>query len=651
MKTSQNYFKEVDGLRAVAVLSVLAYHADVYGFSGGFVGVDIFFVISGFLITRLIATEVEAGAFRITNFYLRRARRLLPALFVTLAAAIIVAAILFTPTELARTAASGVYAALSFSNVYFWLESGYFDASAELKPFLHTWSLGVEEQFYLVWPALISFLVARAGARRTLFIIIVLGAISLGAGELVLSRTPSAVFYLTPFRIIEFAFGAGLYFYAPSRSSSPRLGEMSMAIAWLVMIFSIAAYTDTSRFPALGALTPSIGAALAIYGGNARFFGAPLRLPLVVWLGKISYSLYLVHWPIIVFTKYLFGSELNTAQQLSIMVISIGLAGLMERFIERPFRRPSANSKALSPRAFAAVCVLCATGIIAVSASAWLTGGWRWRYGDAAINFDLLALRKQSLDAAKTHLDVADFTGRVRKIVVVGDSHARDTANALSLVSDTRTEQVLLQQLDDRCALILAGRALDIQSAPRRDCEKQLGAFRDSLRIRHADIILFSSLWNAESAELLPKLVEFARERSDNPETKIMILGAGDRFFKFHRDALKMLQEGADIESINKAAAVRRWRGIDAIDAKVRLASRKLGLPYLSRHNLVCTDDLCDFMLENNMPAYWDHTHWSLAGARIFGERLMPLIRQISAADAESTKSAAQLQAGDEQPD
>jgi peptidoglycan/LPS O-acetylase OafA/YrhL len=176
------YRREIDGLRAIAIGAVLLFHADVPGFDGGYLGVDIFFVISGYLITRIIVRSVDAGDFSFGAFYLRRLRRLGPALIAMLAATLLVGALLLTPEHMRNLGASAAFSAISAANFYFWFQSGYFDASAVHKPLLHAWSLGVEEQFYLVWPALI--LIITKAARRFLWpAIFVLGLISLTAAE------------------------------------------------------------------------------------------------------------------------------------------------------------------------------------------------------------------------------------------------------------------------------------------------------------------------------------------------------------------------------------------------------------------------------------------------------------------------------------
>lgn len=221
------YRSEIDGLRAIAVLGVLLFHFGVDRLGGGFAGVDVFFVISGFVITRLLRSELEAGTFSFATFYRRRIFRILPALLVTVALTTIAMFLFATPDRLTAYAPSALAAILSFSNIQFWNEAGYFDAGAETKPLLHTWSLGVEEQYYLIWPVLLVLLfgLRASAAARQRNILIGLGLLSLaslGAAIALLPTEASFVFYWMPFRIYEFAIGAALVFLPGVRSATRR---------------------------------------------------------------------------------------------------------------------------------------------------------------------------------------------------------------------------------------------------------------------------------------------------------------------------------------------------------------------------------------------------------------------------------------------
>ena len=265
-KNEGHYRPEIDGLRCIAVIGVLLCHYNIRGFEGGFAGVDVFFVISGYLITGMIMRDIELGTFNFRNFYTRRARRLLPALFFTLLSSLFVAALLFSPERMREFAISLIAASLSASNFLFWSQAGYFDASSSLKPLLHTWSLGVEEQFYLLWPlALVVMSRRRISVQSTL---LVLFCASLAASDAWQDHT-STIFYLLPFRIFEFAMG-GLTLLLEARltlSNSAR--ELSAFTGCAMIIASYLVFNEKSHFPSFPALLPCAGAALVSLGGSA----------------------------------------------------------------------------------------------------------------------------------------------------------------------------------------------------------------------------------------------------------------------------------------------------------------------------------------------------------------------------------------------
>lgn len=296
------YRADIDGLRAVAVLAVLLYHVGYTALPGGYVGVDIFFVISGFLITRLIREEVTStGSFRFGDFYLRRVRRLFPALITTVALTFFAGALVLAPEHLESLGGAALSSIVPMSNIYFWGEAGYWDASKLTKPLLHTWSLAVEEQFYFVSPLLIVVAV-RLGFASAL--IALLSLASLIAAQYYLAEDASAVFFLTPFRVVEFGIGALLAWFSWPRQL-PNWSTHIASIAGLLLIaYAMLFYTEQTTFPGVAALVPCLGAALLIAAGPRSAVGRILATPPMVAIGLLSYSLYLVHWPLIVLVRY-----------------------------------------------------------------------------------------------------------------------------------------------------------------------------------------------------------------------------------------------------------------------------------------------------------------------------------------------------------
>ncbi len=339
MNSKMDYRPDIDGLRAIAILAVLFYHMGANAFSGGFVGVDVFFVISGYLITNMIVKEIEAKEFSILRFYERRIRRIFPAIFTVIAFTLAVSALLFDANEFLDCSKSVLATTLFLSNVLFWSQTGYFEEPSTLKPLLHTWSLAVEEQFYIFFPLLIVTMIRffKSGLKT---ILILLTLVSFVLSAYVVFRDPSAAFYLAHLRAWELLIGSvlALNIIPPDFNTKTRnvLGLTGIAL----ILTSVFLYTHDTPFPGITALLPTLGSALIIQSGIKRdtFAGKILSWGPLVFIGKISYSLYLWHWPLIVFGRYYIIREPTTGDALLWLSTSIAISTLSWKFIENPFR-------------------------------------------------------------------------------------------------------------------------------------------------------------------------------------------------------------------------------------------------------------------------------------------------------------------------
>ncbi len=433
------YRPELDGLRAVAVLLVIFFHAGFPGFSGGFVGVDVFFVISGFLINRLILAELDStGTFSFRRFYLRRARRLGPALVVTCAVSFIAGTLLFAPKDFAMLASSVIAALTSTSNIYLWLQAGYFDASSAVKPLLHIWSLSVEEQFYLIWPAVLV-LIYRLSRRPKVAVptVIALSFIaSLSANMWAengitdapflqdrLADGPTLIFYLMPFRVFELAIGAGLQWIIDQKIPTRVRDALFIAGAALIA-FAVWQFDSKTVFPALHGLYPCLGAAFVMIGSTGHFRNL-LGNPVAVGIGLISYSLYLIHWPLFVFYGYYKDVPLGASNMRSLIAIAIVLAFLMYRWIERPLR----SHAHADPRPFLTGLALTSVALIAIAYPA--RSGWSWRLpaGGAVV-----ASSGSEYGGTDCSTRPCSHGSQGRLIFVIGDSFARQLYAGLTSV-------------------------------------------------------------------------------------------------------------------------------------------------------------------------------------------------------------------------
>jgi peptidoglycan/LPS O-acetylase OafA/YrhL len=436
MKT---YRPDIDGLRGIAVLSVVLFHGGFSTFSGGYVGVDVFFVISGFLITNIILREFDQQQYSTIRFYERRIRRIFPALFTTLILTMSIGALLFIPSEFKNLAESAVAVTLFASNALFRKQSGYFDAPAENKPLLHTWSLAVEEQFYIAFPLVLIGIRRFLGARYVVCLG-VLASVSLGLSVYGTYNHPLATFYLAPTRSWELLIGALLACGIQTPAMSVRSRNLVGAAGLLLIGFSIFVFDSKTLFP-LSAVLPTLGAALVIDTGRHRSgMGWVLSNKPLVFLGWISYSLYLLHWPLIVIAKKLAIVELTKYQMTCILALAVGLAAFSWYFVERPFRaKHIVNRWPLFPMAGAFMLCAVATGLYIVH-----TGGLPQRFkGNTFLDSELtdstwVPCYGRSPDKSEGLCKVGHVDAEP-SFLLWGDSHAAALAPALNLSAESNS--------------------------------------------------------------------------------------------------------------------------------------------------------------------------------------------------------------------
>ncbi len=421
-------------------MPVIFYHAGFPAFSGGYVGVDVFFVISGYLITSILLFELEMSNFSILSFYERRARRILPALFVVVFACIPFAWLWMLPEELKAFSASLVAVVFFSSNILFWQETGYFATSAELKPLLHTWSLAVEEQYYLLFPILL-LLFWRFGRFALLVLIIILALFSLAISEWGWRNAPGANFYLAPSRAWELLAGSICAFITlgHQQRSSNVLSTAGLAL----IAYSIFSFDRNTPFPSLYALAPVCGTALVIlFGARGTWVARLLSTPPLIGVGLISYSAYLWHQPIFAFARMRSITEPTAGLMAALALLSFFLAWATWKWIEQPFRRRSVGWLSRQPEIFAASGIASVI-ILSFGVAGYLSDGFRGRF-----SIELLAYAQ----TAKAGHDYGtgcffgmknypahpiegclfrDADGRV-DVMLIGDSHSLDVSEQLT---------------------------------------------------------------------------------------------------------------------------------------------------------------------------------------------------------------------------
>jgi len=632
------YRADIEGLRAVAVLSVLLFHLGVPGFGGGFVGVDIFFVISGFLITGLIKRDVERGVFSFQRFYLRRARRILPALFATILISYCVGFLLLIPEHFRQLGLSGAAAALSLSNVYFWAHSGYFDLAAKYQPLLHTWSLSVEEQFYLLFP---PFLAAASRLRSRLAIpgliaIVGLASLLLSIGvqhsysaivdrlpdrvAFFLPDGPTTIFYLPMFRAFEFVIGA-LVLWIPAPRDR-RILELLFALGVAILCYVITRYDDRMPFLGANALPPCLGAALCIYAGTADRSALLLRNPLATFIGKISYSIYLVHWPLLVFVRYYLYRELQPIESTSVFLLSLAIGFASYRWIEQPFRRQQrVSSRPLVSYASAAIAVsLC--GYVITSPAVF-----KWRLGEDIAD---IATKRYAVGGKVTPdymgslgcPDLCEFgnLGNPKITIVAGDS-----------IVDHYTKTLLAMSPDRHFKLIQAGSCFigsALRSRPRgvvtkfcRNAEKEMKVW---IADPHVTEVIHAQRWSGyrqilEDYEGAPKT--FA-------SLEALYTAQIDDLVELYRGFKGRIVIVNPPPVTNLVCLARPWvfarscpmpSRIEELTFAAMLSKRLPELAdasFVDPEDILCKGEECR-NTDGNVPLYSDENHLTVAGARL----------------------------------
>lgn len=450
------YRREIDGLRALAVLPVILFHAGFDTFSGGFVGVDIFFVISGYLITTIILTELEQGKFSIVNFYERRARRILPALFLVMLVCIPFAWLWLLPSDMKDFSQSLVAVSIFLSNVLFWDQSGYFDTAAELKPLLHTWSLAVEEQYYVLFPLLLIWC-WKLGKRRILILLVLVFIISLIIAQWAAYVKPTTAFYLLPTRCWELLIGGFAAFYLSKvnhKNFDKSFCEVGGSIGVALIIYAVFFYSKTTPFPGFYALVPTLGTVLVILCANQQnIIGKFLGNKVFVGIGLISYSAYLWHQPLFSFARHKNLSEPNHIVFIWLSLITLMLAYFSWRFVEAPFR----SKDKFTRKSIFSLALLGSFFFISFGVLGNYTNGYKMRFDEIQLpNKWDPPIKCHGADAISNFKDPlneclgANANGIPGDIFLLGDSHAAQLSFPLKNLANERKVKFNFLNTEDK---------------------------------------------------------------------------------------------------------------------------------------------------------------------------------------------------------
>ncbi len=617
MSLPASHRSDIDGLRAVAVLAVIVHHVSARALPGGFIGVDVFFVISGFLITSIVLRDLGAGTFSFATFYERRVRRLLPNLTLLLVFCSCVAWVLLLPADFRNYSSSLFSTSIFTSNMFFWRDSWYFAAPSQTKPLLHTWSLAIEEQYYLLFPAVL-WVLHRYVPRRIRAACTIGFLVSLAMSIWAVSNAPAAAFYILPSRAWELLLGSLLVVGVVPTISSRRSLEFVAAAGLIAILAAAFSFDSATPFPGAAALLPCVGTAMVIYAGVAPHTTIVRRLlgwrPLVI-VGLMSYSLYLWHWPLLAFVRYYFLSEITPGATTLFVLVSLIVAYLAWRFVERPVR-----SKALlaNRRELAMVSGASAAALLLFAYAGERSDGQPQRFAHVSIiDYDSVvadlgrnpagcfvqATRRTSWNAeACTHVPAA---GGSRRLFLIGDSFAAQFSGWLI----SNFPGAVVELTSASCPPLFAF-AHDVHT---RWCSSINATREEALRSRHFTDVFLGAWWGQTRNPEVMRALELTVHRIlDAGVARVVVLGTAPHF----RDS------PLDIE--NRARAFGRPRA-DSLPTEVYASyratldrlSRLNGVEVLNVDDLLCRAGKCPFMVDGKLLFVDGAAHLTRSGVRL----------------------------------
>ena len=600
------------------MLTVVLYHYGIAPFTGGFIGVDVFFVISGYLITKNLFTDLSGDRFSLVRFYDRRFRRILPALLVVLVASVAAGYLLLLPGDFARLGESGMFAAFGFSNFYFLWSSGYFDPAAEMQPLLHTWSLAVEEQFYLFWP-LVMWCVWRL-RKSAVFLLAGLAVIALAsfvASVYWVETDQPVAFFMLHTRAWELAAGAALVFAKPIASRA--LGEGMGWIGLALIFYAAVQLTAETAFPGWNALYPCVGAALLVWPKSATTSAHRLlSLRPAVFIGLISYSLYLWHWPVLVFFRHYANAAMPTLTEAIMLIgLSIAAAWISLHLVERPVRQMRFQFWTPGRTIIAGAVSMAVTA--AIASYSYLGNGLPGRLDEQARHYAAFDPYKReheysgcsvrAVPADGSLPDCLTRQGGEPRLLILGDSYATQLALPVYQSADNAT---LITIGNNGCRPVL-------DSVGRRQCTELMArAFDTYLSEGNFDAVILAARWrNGNDIRKLRKTLTEILRRTDH----VYVIGQPIEYTTF----LPSLLASASLpRRSHEIRAFNRYEEVSALEKEVKSALEGLPVTYVSPLQALCdADGNCQTVTDGNVPIQYDYGHLTREGARLVIDRLI----------------------------
>lgn len=607
------YRPEIDGLRALAVVPVVLYHAGFSRIGGGFLGVDVFFAISGYLITTIIVGENSQGKFSILNFYERRIRRIIPLLYLVILASIAAAFFTLLPAHMNDFSESVVSVVFFVSNLLFYKESGYFAVASELKPLLHTWTLAVEEQYYVLFPPFVA-IVWRFGIRWLMLLLAVAASASLLLAQWGSIAHPEAAFYLLPTRGWELLAGSLLAVLEYKNKFWKQ--NQFLSLAGLSMIFfSFLFFDGRTPTPSFYTCLPVFGSVLVLmFAGKGTVAYNILSNRVMVLIGLMSYSIYLWHQPIFVFARHATRPELTTHLAVALTMFVFAISYLSWRFIEKPFRNKKVVNRRLLLSLFAIFSsVLVGFGVLGASTSGFIS---RYDADDRKVLSSTINTSDYTLSYFNS-IRLRPFNERLskRKILLIGDSYGQDLANAINESSIGGDIQLSTYRISTRCGNLYLKEDFSrfIKPSHLGTCRSEGWYENAALRslLNDADEVWLASSWKAWQARLLPKSVERIKN-----EFGVEVTVFGTKEF-----------EHVDLRQFLKLSKAERRGHVTPVPERVRLVNEiiRSGLNntrFIDISELICPEFSCPTLTPQGGVVTFDGAHLTKPGAQYLGSLL-----------------------------
>ncbi len=605
------YRWDIQGLRAIAVLGVVIFHINPRILPGGYIGVDVFFVISGYLIIGIIWRDLLKGDFSLIHFYSKRVQRLFPALFILVLVSSIAAYFILLPDETTNFSKSLMATLFYVSNFYFYFEADYFNSAMEFAPLLHTWSLSVEEQFYLIFP-IILMLVFSKNKTQIFKVLFVFTILSLLLSQIVIYWDESFAFYSSPTRFFQFTIGGLIAINLQKNTIPEALNDKLGSLGLIVIILCMFIYSNHTLFPGVNALIPTLGTALVLFTGQkSGYVTLLLSNKFFKLIGNSSYSLYLWHWPLIVFYKLEVSPSLNKVDQISLLFLSILFGYISWKYIEKTTRFKYTKYKYFSP-------IYLATGSIlfVIILSLFTLNGMPNRYTEKQLryaeylNYHMSSYSRQgkcfltsSFDDIKyfNKNECISHTKGKKNYLLIGDSHAAHFYSAL--YENKENNETISQVTASGCKPTLAYRGKD------RCTNLVRWAYEELIIDKHFDTIILSARWqsfhNTSLIETVNMLLPYANH--------IVVFGNSMEYTQPLPRLLAKLSDDEDIKRIFEIAG--KYKKLSQLDESMKIDLSMKGVNYISILDIMCDKDKCKTTTLEDIPVSPDYGHFTHEGA------------------------------------